>query len=206
MHRRKFLAGIGALISVSAGCLDSQNSPVTEGAQDASLSSLPASSHSPASEEPENATDDGHTETAEKSWMDVANAYDPDNVIKSVTIGQRGTTDPQPHFIRLWSGAKQEQRFALKLRDTETEELLYDESLTLGENTWFEAILNRASSYRFCFQVAEDGPKDSLLIPAERFDCNETRYYLGVFGDGNSVSGRFSEQAGCTTPASTGSE
>ena len=198
MNRRQFLAGSATLGILLSGCLNGE-SPVEgqEPTDTANTSPAPTANNAETSDTPP-------TDTTEKEpGRRVYDEYESEDVIESVTVGQPGSDNNGPHTIHLWNGADNERQFDLKLTDKEAGEAVYDESLEIRADGWFEVTIHRVSSYRFQFRVPEVDDDGTLAISTEQFDCNSSNYFIGVFKDGDVGSMEMSTAMGCRTVTTT---
>lgn len=200
MHRRQFFAGTVALVALSGGCLGGENAVTAPDTTDTSTASpTPTDDTSTeSSARPTSTTENGGSE------IELFDEYESEDVVESLTAG-RNSDEMGPYTIDLWNGGDRERQFDIELSDEEAEEIVYEASPTIRADGWFEATLHRVSSYRLRFRVPEIGAADTHSVPAEQFDCNSTRYFVGVFDDGEVRSMGMSTAMECTAATPTGS-
>ncbi|WP_158059416.1 hypothetical protein [Halorussus halophilus] len=176
--RRAFLAaGVGTLASL-AGCLGSD-----------SVLIAPKSYHSPPMSDGE------------------LHRYEPERTVEKLDVGDpdaiANDPDTQPHSVGIWNVGEAERRIRVELRDVDSNEQIFAETVEFPADAELSFRLYEPATYVLRLHVPATGVRETLQIPRETFDCNESSTSVGVFGY-EIRSTTYSQLLACESGVTTG--
>lgn len=179
MNRRKFLGLVGGVTSGFAGCLASGTSDPTPD------STSPTPPATPSGTPPVN--------TGGPDEFDPADAY------KQVEVGSRAgvNEDFLPHDLHIWNAASDQRVVNLRILDRLATTTAHRAAYTIPADKGLEVTLLTPSKYYVqLWGPAIDTP-ETLLVPCDLFDCNESSTGISIHDHGHIHSSVVSTLAGC---------
>lgn len=175
--RRKVLQAMTAAVPVGlAGCMSGGASTTT----DPSLSSSPTAISGPTSTPP------ATPETTPPENSGGLDDFDPTNIHERIEVGSREGVKEEfkLHDLGIWNTVGSEQSVSVRVLDRLAETAVHraeysipaDEAVRIG-------LLTPSKYYVQLGGAAIDSP-ETLLVPCERFDCNESKTQIGIFESG----------------------
>lgn len=188
--RRKVLQTITTAIPVgTAGCLTSSTFQNTE----SSPSNSPRNTSTPTSTPP--ATPET---TPPESSGRVPDAKQK-TTYKRVKIGSRQGVegDFKPHALIIWNTLNSEQSVSVQILNKIAESTVHRADYNIPSDEAVKIHLLTPSKYYVQLWGPPIGSPETLLVPCDRFDCNESSTIIGIFDDGKVGSTILSTLVAC---------
>ena len=103
----------------------------------------------------------------------------------------------EPHHVSVWNAGEEARQLSLEITDRATEKVLFDTSETVPADTALQVTLLDRSTYIIELRVPAVDAQQTLRVPSERFDCNESTTQIGVFPDSEIRSRIFTTTLKC---------
>ena len=175
MNRRTFLAGLPAVVTTIVGCF--------------SVGALTA------------ATTDHQTPSIARGNL---GKYDPGMSLRPVEIG-RFDGDSPPHTVSIWNAGIRFRTAVIVVTDLETDEMVLDRTFEFPTDSVVDIAFYEPSTYDLSIRVWDTGAEDSLSVPSQLFDCDQSQTQIGMFDYGAIRSSLSTTRASCLD-STTGSE
>lgn len=191
--RREVLQSITAAVPVGlAGCMAGGASQTTDPSPSTSPTAFPAPTSTPSvtpkTTPPENS-----------GGLD---EFNPSNTHKRIEIGSRdGVKDEfKPHDLRIWNALGSEETIFVRILDRLAETTVHRAEYSIPTDEAVRITLLTPSTYYIQLWGPSIDSPETLLVPCERFDCNESETQIGVFESGEVRSTVLTSLAGCPSP------
>ncbi|GAA0208234.1 hypothetical protein [Halobaculum roseum] len=102
--------------------------------------------------------------------------------VDNPVVEQNG--DYEPHHVSVWNATDEPRQISLEITDRSNQRGLFEMTETVPVDVALKVTLPDRSTYTIELRVPVLDAQQTLRVPSQRFDCNESTTQIGVFSSG----------------------
>ena len=113
-------------------------------------------------------------------------SYEPERTFETLEFGDPeavpASADVRPHFLNIWNATAGSRRIRVELAGSESDDPLFARTVEFPSDADLSIRLVEPATYVLRLHDPATGVRETLQVPRETFDCNDSSTSVGVFG------------------------